>query len=396
MSGLVRLASIATATFVVLSLFESVASFASQSQQLEDQIPLKLNSTLVQVPAVATDKSGRFVRDLTREDFKLTEDGKKQHIEFFAPVNQPFSCVLVLDTSNSAEDRLSAIRETALAFTRQLAPEDQMMLVTFDNEVRELTGFTRNKQELETAIRGTESGFGKLLYEAVTRALERLKDVEGRRAVVLFSDGVDMRSIEATSEGSVRMAEEIGAAIYCVKFDTRWWIESEARRQEIEHPRSKTPGGIDGRIPVPPDMGGPNNDVNRFPKPNAPRIEVGPRPSPPVVSESGREPSTQRLPSPDSSDQITLTLNNLYGEADSYLQALTSRTGGRVLNADTLENSRAAFAAIAEELRNQYLLGYYTSREADGKFHKIKLEVVLKGVQVRTRLGYRSSSSRGN
>jgi len=397
MSRLLKLESIAATAFVVLAAAYASASFQGRIQQGEDQKPLKLNATLVQVPAVATDKSGRFVRDLSREDFTLSEDGKRQEISLFAPVNQPFNCVLVLDTSNSTEDRLSAIRDTALAFTRQLGSEDQMMLVTFDNEVRELTDFSRNKPELEAAIRGAESGFGKLLYEAVTRALERLKDVEGRRAVVLFSDGVDMRSIEATAEGSVRLAEEIGAVIYCVKFDTRWWIESEARRQEIEHPRSKTPGNIDGRIPVPPDLGGPDTDVNGFPKPNAPRIEVGPRPSPPVVNEQRRGRSSSQLPTPESSDQVTQTLNKLYEEADSYLQTLTSRTGGRVLNAETLENSRSAFAAIADELRNQYLLGYYTSREGnDGKFHKIKLEVARKGVQVRARLGYRSSSSKIN
>jgi VWFA-related protein len=347
------------------------------------------------VPAVATDKSGRFVRDLSREDFTLLEDGKRQEISLFAPVNQPFNCVLVLDTSNSAEDRLTAIRDTALAFTRQLGPDDQMMLMTFDNEVRELTDFTRNKPELEGAIRGAESGFGKLLYEAVTRALERLKDVEGRRAVVLFSDGVDMRSIEATAEGSVRLAEEIGAVIYCVKFDTRWWIEAEARRQEIEHPRSKTPGNIDGRIPVPPDMGGPSGDPNGFPKPNAPRIEVGPGTGPPV-NEPGRT-SSPRLPAPESSDQVTQTLNNLYGEADSYLQTLTSRTGGRVLSAETVENFRSAFATVADELRNQYLIGYYSTHQTrDGKYHKIKLDIARKGVQVRARVGYRSPADKSN
>lgn len=391
--GLLKLLSLAAAALVALAAASSFAYIRDRSEQRDDQKPLTLNATLVQVPAVAIDTSGKFIRDLTREDFTLSEDGKRQDISHFAPVNQPFSCVLVLDTSNSAEDRLTAIRNAAVALTRQLGPEDQMMLMTFDNEVRELTDFTRNKAELETAIRDAEPGFGKLLYEAVTRALERLKEVDGRRAVVLFTDGIDMRSIEATAEGSVRLAEEIGAVIYCIKFDTRWWIEAEARRQEIEHSRSKTPGNVDGRIPVPPDMGGPDADVNGFPKPNAPRIEVGPRPSPPVVTEPGRGRQSPRIPSSDSSDQITQTLNKLYVEADLYLQTLASRTGGTVLTAETLENSRSAFSTIADELRNQYLIGYYaTHNNLDGRYHKIKLEVARKGVQVRARLGYRSLS----
>ena len=85
------------------------------------------------------------------------------------------------------------------------------------------------------------------------------------------------------------------------------------------------------------------------------------------------------------------TLDKLYGEADSYLQTLASRTGGRMLAAETLEGSRSAFSSIAEELRNQYLLGYYATHDKrDGKYRKIKLEVARKGVQVRARLGYRS------
>jgi VWFA-related protein len=375
---------------VLFGLAPTGASLQDRIQQAEDQKPITVNATLVQVPAFVTDKNGKFVTGLSREEFALSEDGKRQEISLFAPINQAFNCVLVLDTSNTAEDRLGAIRSTAVTFTRQLGPHDRMMILTFDNEVRELTELTADKPELEAAIQGAETGFGKLLYEAVTRALERLRDVEGRRAVVLFSDGIDMRSIEATAESSVRLAEEIGAVIYCVKFDTRWWIEAEARRREIENPRSQTPGNIDGRIPIPPEVGGPDIDVDGFPRRRSPRIEVGTGQSPP-----GRDRQSSRVPSTDPSDRVGQTLDKLYGEADSYLQTLASRTGGRMLAAETLEGSRSAFSSIAEELRHQYLLGYYARHDKhDGKYHKIKLEVARKGVQVRARLGYRSPASR--
>jgi Ca-activated chloride channel family protein len=355
--------------------------------------PVRLSASLVQVPAVVTDRSGKFVSDLSRNDFTVSEDGKRQDISFFAAVKQPFSAVLVLDTSNSAQDRLKAIQNTAVDFTKQIRPGDRMMAISFDNEVRQLTDFSQDRQELEKAIRGTESGFGKLLYEAVARALELLKNVEGRRAVVLFSDGVDMRSIEASSEGTTRMAEEAGAVSYVVRFDTRWWIEADARRQEKEHPKSKTPFDIDGRIPLPPDFGGPDPLPTGIPKPNAPRIEIGQRPKPPVVYDpDGTGTRTQRIPSAEPPDQITSTLDKLYGEADSYLLTITTRTGGRVYLADTFDDTRAAFTAIAEELRNQYLIGYYsTSNRRDGKYHKIKLELARKGVEVRARPGYRTA-----
>ena len=364
-----------------------------EQQKPPGEDSVRLSASLVQVPAIVTDRSGKFVSDLSRTEFTVSEDGRKQDISFFAAVKQPFNAVLVLDTSNSAQDRLKVIQSAAVDFTKQLRPGDRMMALSFDNEVRQLTDFSQDLQELESAIRSTESGFGKLLYEAVASALDRLKNVQGRRAVVLFSDGVDMRSIEASLEGTTRMAEEVGAVIYVVRFDTRWWIEADARRQEKEHPKSKTPFDIDGRIPLPPDFGGPDPLPTGIPKPGAPRIEIGQRPKPPVVYDpDGTGTRTQRIPGAEPPDQITSTLDKLYGEADSYLQVITTRSGGRVYLADTFDDTRAAFAAIAEELRNQYLIGYYsTSNRADGKYHRIKLELARKGVEVRARPGYRTA-----
>jgi len=384
--------------YVFLLLIASIASdnyataFRGQSQQQKtgSDDSVRLSASLVQVPAIVTDKNGRFVTDLAKGDFTISEDGKHQEISLFAAIKQPFNAVLVIDTSNSAQDRLRAIQNAAVDFTKQLRADDRMMVISFDNEVKQLTEFTEDRSELERAIRGTESGFGKLLYEAIAKALDLLKDLEGRRAVILFSDGVDMRSIEASSEGTIKMAEEIGAVIYTVRFDTRWWIESAARKQEAEHPKSKTPFNIDGRIPLPPDFGGPDPTPTGIPKPNAPRIEIGQHPRPPVVYDPSGRGGREPLGEPP--DQITSTLDKLYGEADAYLQAVTVRTGGRVYQADNFEDTRAAFSAIADELRNQYLIGYYsTNNKRDGKYRKIKLELARKGVEVRSRPGYRST-----
>jgi VWFA-related protein len=391
--------SMVYASFLIIAVVSSEfgsAAFTEPSQDPKKPTaddPVRLSAALVQVPAVVTDRSGKFVSDLARNEFTVSEDGKRQDISFFTALTQPFNAVLVLDTSNSTQDRLRVIQNAAVNFTKQLRPGDRMMAIAFDNEVRQLTDFSQDGEELQKAIRGTESGFGKLLYEAVTLALEQLRNVEGRRAVILFSDGVDMRSIEASSEGTTRLAEEISAVIYVVRFDTRWWIEAAARRQEIEHPKSKTPFDIDGRIPLPPDFGGPDTLPTGIPRPNAPRIEIGQRPRPPVVYDpDGTGTRTQRIPSAEPPDQITSTLDKLYGEADSYLQSITMRTGGRIYMGDTFGDTRAAFTAIAEELRNQYLIGYYsTSNKRDGKYHNIKLELARKGVEVRSRPGYRSA-----
>ncbi|MEN3333368.1 MAG: Ca-activated chloride channel [Blastocatellia bacterium] len=393
------------ALVLLLALVTTRATAQEPQKQDDDQSPVRLNSTLVQVPAIVTDQAGKFITDLTKIDFAVYEDGKRQEVALFTAIKQPFNAVLVLDTSNSAQDRLRAIQNTATTFTKQLGAGDRMMVITFDNEVHELTELTRDQKELESTIRGAESGFGKLLYEAMVHALDKLRDTEGRRAVVLFSDGVDMKSIEATAEKTMQMAEEIGAVIYVVRFDTRWFIEAEARKHEPDRSKKQLPFDVDGRIPLPPEYGGPDlsSDNPEIPAPEKPRIEIGsggsggtmgtPRRQPPVVYDPGSRPPLT-LPEHHEADPITETLDKLYGEADQFMLTITSRTGGRVYKAETFENTRAAFAAIADELHNLYMLGYYpTANRRDNKLHKIKVEVARKNVQIRARSGYQTQKA---
>jgi VWFA-related protein len=365
----------------------------------DDQETLKLNTLLIQVPAVVTDKSGRVITGLTERDFTVYEDGKKQEVAFFAAERQPFSAVLVIDTSNSASDRLRAIQNLAVGFIEEISQHDRLMVMSFDNEVRQLTGFTSDKAEIESAIRSTESGFGKLLFEAVSGALDRLKQAEGRRAIILFTDGIDMRSIDATAESVTALAEETGAVIYTVQLDTRWWMEAEARRHQEESKKSTIPIAKDGRIPLPPEFGGIDPTPPGFPKPNKPRIEIGgggvivgsPRRRPPTTYEKGPPGSrVERRIEIESTDPVKRNLDKLYGDADTFLQTIAARTGGQVYAAETLDSTVSAFARIAEELRNLYVIGYYPKIDpSDGKYHKIKLEVSAKGTQVRARQGYR-------
>jgi VWFA-related protein len=367
----------------------AASQFSVNAQKAsDDQEALKLNATLIPVPAVVLDRAGKFIGDLSQQDFTVFEDGKRQDVSFFTSIKQPFHAVLVLDTSNSAQDRLRAIQLTATGFSKELTPLDKMMVISFDNEVRQLTDFTNDQTELESAIKGTESGFGKLLYEAVGKALENLKDKQGRRAVVLFSDGVDMKSIEASVQSNLNLAGEVGAVIYVVRFDTRWWIEAEARKHQPKKADKELPFEVDGRIPLPPEYGGPDLTPPGMPRP---RIEIttGGRPSPPIVYTDGFG-NQRRQENAAPVDAISTNLDKLYGEANSYLRTITSLTGGALLEAGTFEGTKAAFAYIADELRNQYVVGYYPkSEKRDGKFHKIKVEVSRKDAQVRARTGYR-------
>jgi VWFA-related protein len=374
---------------VILLTLAGLQVSVNAQKTTDDQEALKLNATLIPVPAVVLDRTGKFISNLSQQDFTVLEDGKRQDVSFFTSIKQPFHAVLVLDTSNSAQDRLRAIQLTATGFTKELTPLDKMMIISFDNEVRQLTDFTNDQTELESAIKGIESGFGKLLYEAVGKALENLKDKEGRRAVILFSDGVDMKSIEASVQSNLNLAGEVGAVIYVVRFDTRWWIETEARKHQPKKADKELPFEVDGRIPLPPEYGGPDLTP---PGMRRPRIEIstgGGRSGPPIVSTDGFG-NQQRQENAAPADAISTNLDKLYGEANSYMQAITSLTGGAMFDAGTFDATRSAFAHIADELRNQYVIGYYPKNEKrDGKFHKIKVEVSRKDAQVRARTGYR-------
>jgi Ca-activated chloride channel family protein len=377
-------ASLLTSTALTAITLSAVCSTSAQS----DQDGVRLKATLVQVPVVVTDRRGSFVGDLGKADFQIFDEGKRQEISIFAALHQPFTAVLVLDSANSTDQRLSAIKQLAIGFSRQLQRDDRMKVITFDDEVRTLTEFTSDQKEIEAAIKGVESGFGKLLYEGVARALEDLREVPGRRAVVLFSDGVDMKSIETNAEKVTRLAEEIGAAVYVIRTNTRPALEAEARRQEAEHPKSNVPFQVDGRIPLPPDFGGPDPTPTGFPKPRKPRIEIGQGPSPPVVYRDGQRID---LGNTESRDPITQTLDKLYGEADSFVTGITARTGGRVYTAETFQLTQSAFADVADELRNQYLLGYYPQSISKKEYRRIKVEVNRKDVVARSRQGYRVS-----
>jgi|HubBroStandDraft_6_1064221.scaffolds.fasta_scaffold248657_1 VWFA-related protein len=362
--------------------FGNIGSISQQKDQPKDQSDdqdrVRLRSTLIQVPTIVVDHSGKFIADLTKSNFTVFEDGKRQEVGTFGAVKEPFNVVLVLDTSNSAEDRLRAIQNTAIAFIHQLGPADRAMVISFDNEIRQLTDFTADREELDAVVKNTEAGFGKLLYEAVDRALNELREVDGRRAVILFTDGVDLDSIAASNAGTIALAEQIGATIYCVQFDTRWWVESAARKQQAEEDANSrnTAYGADGRIPLP---GGPMGGGGQPSTGPHVEVEASGVPSITVTRDNGRHGT------------ITENLDTMYNKADVYLKGLSDRSGGKLFKTLTESDTERAFAAIVEELHNQYVIGYYpTSVAGDGKYHKIKVQVDRKDLDVRSRQGYRA------
>lgn len=396
---------------------------------------VKINTDLVVVPVVVTDRNGLYVGDLQKSEFDLEEDGVKQEIAFFATVSAPFHVVLMLDTSASTQEKLSSIQQAAYAFTEQLQKNDRVKVISFDQEVRDLNEFTSDREVLREAINRTRPGQSTKLYDAIELALASVRNIQGRKAIVLFSDGVDFHSDRASFDGTLRNLDEEGVIVYPIRYDTRAETEEIARRQAgemtpqlptIDVIRRPPPGGTTAPtfpgeepdtvptggtqpktgpfgLPLPAEIMRRRREAERernerYPSPDGlpPTGRPTERPSPGPTSPSGREeipsadrryPSRRRSSRED--DSIGRMLDNLYLTADSYLKALAEKSGGRILPADTLKSLPDAFAKIAAELRTQYALGYYPlNRARDDRYRRIKVKALRKDVATRTRPGY--------
>ena len=200
---------------------QAPAAIPSGPEEVDAGDVIRVNTTLVTLPVSVTDRDGRYIPNLRKEDFRLWEDGVEQPVAFFSSVDKPFSVVLMLDTSGSTRFRLDEIQDAAITFVNQLRPDDRVMVVSFDDRVRVLAEFTSDRSRLRDAIRRTDPGDGTKLYEAVDLVInQRLNSVEGRKAIVLFTDGVDTTSRHASYASNVQDAEELDALIYPVQYDT--------------------------------------------------------------------------------------------------------------------------------------------------------------------------------
>lgn len=415
----------------------------STDPEQQDIETLKITTSLVTVPVIVTSREGNYIPDLSQEEFSVSENGVKQEVAFFATVSAPFHVVLMLDTSGSTREKIGLIRQAAIAFVDQLQSADRVKVISFDDQVRDLNEFTSDRAVLRNAINKTMPGKGTKLYDAFEVALSSIKHIKGRKAIVVFTDGVDYHSDQATFDGTLHWLDEEAVIVYPIRYDTR---EATARlmREQIEEqqgPQLPTIGVIRAPSPGTTAPTFPSDDPDTIPT-SGQRSKTGPLGLPPASEilrrrrESDREreerdrernprgypgqypdrfPSPDRQPTPGSNDPrdrtgdtwpssrgrrgegdaISRELDQLYLTADSYLLELANKSGGRVLRADTLGSLPDAFAKIAAELRTQYAIGYYPiDKTHDGTYRKIKVSSSRKNVSVRARPGYRAPSGR--
>ena len=170
---------------------------------------------VVQVTAVVTDQQGRFVSGLTRENFKIREDGKLQTITSFAAENTPLELVAAIDVSSSVQAALPGMKRAAARFLGGLEPRDQATVLGFNDNTFTLARRSADQVVRERAIGRLAAWGGTALYDAIVEALAVVGEQGGRRSVVLFTDGDDQSS-HTSMDDAMAKAEASDAMIYAI------------------------------------------------------------------------------------------------------------------------------------------------------------------------------------
>jgi VWFA-related protein len=312
---------------------------------------VRVDTTLVTVPVSVLDRLGRFVPNLKRDDFTVFENGVEQSINYFEPAEMPFTVALLLDTSPSTHFHLSEIKEAAIEFAKKLRPQDRVLIVSFNEEVLLLTEATNDQNTIEAVVEeNANTGNSTRLYDAVDLTIrERLNKIKGRKAIVLFTDGVDTSSQQATYNSTLAEVEELDALIYPIQYDTTDYLRA---------------------------MQNAGSTVTVVTKKRGPFGTT-------TSQQTYNAPLNGGLPLPG-------TRQEDYDRADRYLHTLADKTAGRLYVANDTEQLAQAFARIAEELRRQYSLGYYPksdSGDGSGRRH-ISVKVRQPNLVVKARDSY--------
>lgn len=313
---------------------------------------------MVKVPATVRDKKGKLVSNLTKDDFTLLEDGRPQTITYFAQeASLPLTLGLLVDTSGSQRSVLGDERDASYAFLDHMLGNDKdaAFLIHFDREVELLQDVTNSRDKLEAALKqlgapemnrsGADTdgsgpppqgsrgyGGGTALYDAVYLASDQLMQKrQGRKALIVLSDGVDRGSKESLPD-AIEAAQRADTIVYSVLF-----VDNEPSRFGR--------GGYGGRGG---GMGMPGGGQRRFPEERA--------------------------------------------DGKKILERISAETGGRLFQVSKKETVADIYGSVEEELRNQYGLGYTPDKIQPG-YHKIELKAKPKNLTVQARQGYYSGKA---
>ncbi len=331
-------------SFVLLTLLIVPFSLAQVVEDTDDIITVE--TRLVSVPVMISDRDGRFVSGMKRENFKIYQDGVEQEIAFFGDNREPINIALLLDTSYSTIEAIDRIKSAAIDFVKQLNKSDRAMIISFDTDIKVLGALTSDRSDLINSINRAkaENVSGTVMRKAVNDVINPLfAEVKGRKAIILLTDGKDFGSSISESELLYNL-EESELLVYSIFYSTEL-----AKYQQFD------PAIINSRM-----------------KKNIPGAGV-----------QRGEATLKRI------EQIT----KYNREATDFLTQMSELTAGRFYERDVTD-LKETFKIIVDELRNQYRLGFYPpEEEVRGIVHQLGVKVDRKDVVVRARKTYRSRKS---
>jgi len=344
----------------------------SSAEEVGEGDVVRVETQLVSVPTVVTDRNGRPVAGLRAENFAVFEDGRPQRVTNFATTEAPFEIALLLDTSGSTREELGLIRDAAKAFIDALRSGDRVAIVAFNNAPRNgsvvatvevLSALTNDRQVLRNAIDNIGTSNGTPFYDALGRIADQVfrdpprEAVRGRRAIVALTDGVDSSSDSGYDDARAKLLRA-GLACYFIQVSTEDYVEDRLLKDCQD----------DGRLTLS------AKQLERFRQLFVPRAQKE------DYQDFCRLGQFERM---DISRQ-------LYNLARGEMNAMAKDSGGKNFAAADPQDARAAFAQVANEIGTQYSLGYYPSNKLhNGQFRQIKVELrSVKDANVRAREGY--------
>ena len=342
--------------------------------------PVKLEGALIEVPIVASDRSGHYVPQLRKSDFRVLEDGVEQDVTFFSSERVPIHVAIVMDTSGSTRDTIGNIQEAAIEFISQLEPGDNVMIVSFASQVIVEQEFTNDRGMLASAIRRTQANGSTKLYEAAYLTVsERLRQVDGRKAMIILSDGEDTASKDVTFDEAVNVCSESDVVAYGIRYP-----ESEGTNV-FTIPNTTPPTFPGSRKPYPNTYPQPRSRPPRQTWPNSGQVPNIPWPKWPFTSNWVDPQFGGRNPGP--MGQGTMGRSR-------FMETICTNTGGTLFYADQVDNVRSLLSLIAEELRHVYVVGYSPSNSLhNGGYRRITVQVPSRpDLAIRHRLGYQAEA----
>jgi len=186
------------------------------------QPTFKSGSRVVPSYVTVTDASNRLVTDLTRDDFEILDNGRPQDITIFDNEVRPISAVVMLDTSISMTDRLKDLYDGAEQFLLRLLPHDRAALGAFSDKIEFATDFTGDRNSLIAALKHLDFGNETRLYDALHASLDQLRKVDGRKVILLFTDGQDFGSRQRSGPALERARNE-EVMIYGIGLETEFF-----------------------------------------------------------------------------------------------------------------------------------------------------------------------------